>query len=176
MSNALLKRHESVTRKFIDTSRYIISFGSENAPNKIDIFYGIECGFSREFLHNDFKLILERFTLTGKAIIRLYPASLDVTTIAFAKMIYMLPPQTKRQTFMQLCHNDTDRKKLLVNLSTEPSESIFFDVVKILAEHPEISETLMIKVNGTLLNEVPSLYALEQQVNTPYPFFRTAWR
>lgn len=34
----------------------------------------------------------------------------------------------------------------------------------------------MIKVNGTLLNEVPSLYALEQQVNTPYPFFRTAWR
>lgn len=79
-------------------------------------------------------------------------------------MIYMLTPQTKRQTFMQLCHNDADRKKLLLKLSTEPSESVFFDVVKILAEHPEISETLMIKVNGTLLNEIPSLYALEHTI------------
>ncbi|MDP3935539.1 MAG: hypothetical protein Q8Q56_00890 [Alphaproteobacteria bacterium] len=162
MRNTLLKLHESEPRKLVDISRYTISFGSENAPNKIDIFYGIECGFSREFLQNDFKILLENFTLTGKTIIRLHPASLDATTIAFAEMIYMLPPQTKRQTFMQLCHNDTDRKKLLLKLSTKPSESTFFDVVKILSEHPEISETLMIKVNGTLLNDLPSLHALEQ--------------
>lgn len=164
MSNALQKSHESATRKSVDISRYTISFGSENAPIKIDIFYGIECGFSREFLQNDFKTILEKFTLTGKAIIRLHPASLDTSTVAFAEMIYMLPPQTKRQMFMQLSHNDADRKKLLLKLSTEPSESVFFDVVKILAEHPEISETLMIKVNGTLLNEIPSFYALEHTI------------
>lgn len=147
-----------------DLSRYIISFGSKNAPNKIEVFYGVECGFSQEFLQNDFKHLLESFVLTGKAFIRLYPAALDSYTLAFSEMIYSLPLVVKRQTFMQLCHS-TDYRLLTSKLSATALEMVFFDIVKILEQNCEILETLIIRLNGKILDEIPSIYALQEKIN-----------
>jgi len=163
MYASLLNQQEPYLNNTSTTSTYVTSFGSKNAPNKIDIFYGIECGFSREFLQQDFKILLEEFTLKGKAFIQLYPAALDPTTITFAEMIYTSSPHGRRKMFMQLCNDNSYYHRLFSKASIKkPSEKVFFDVAKILEENESISETLMIKVNGTLLMNVPSTYALEE--------------
>lgn len=156
------KRHDSNSTTS-DLSKYIISFGANTAPNKIEIFYGVECGFSREFLQNDFKHLLEYFVLTGKASIHLYPAALDPHTLAFCELINQLTLSTKRQTFMQLCH-PIDYSLLTSRLSKFPIEAVFFDVVKILEQNKDILETLMIRLNGKVMADIPSLYSIQENI------------
>jgi hypothetical protein len=153
----------SGSRSLLDFTKYVVSFGSECAPNKVDIFYGVECGFTKEFLQQDFERLLVKFVLTGKAHLCLYPAALDKLTLAFCSKIYTLPLVEKRKTFMQLCH-PRDYSRLISTLPIIAIERIFFDVSRILERNQEISETLMIRVNKEILEEVPSMYSLQQKM------------
>jgi hypothetical protein len=161
-----LLRHtepRSTPRGVPDFTKYIVSFGSEFAPNKVDIFYGVECGFSKEFLQQDFEKLLVTLVLTGKAYFCLYPAALDRRTLEFCSMLYTLPPAEKRKLFMQLCH-PTDYPRLISKIAGSAMENALFDVSKILERNPEISETLMIRVNRKVLEEIPSVYSLQRKI------------
>lgn len=165
MHNTVIKykEHDSNSTIHLDLSKYVISFGANAAPNKIEIFYGVECGFSREFLQNDFKYLLEQFVLTGKTSIQLYPAALDTYTLAFCEMIYSLTDSAKREAFMQLCH-PTDYTLLISKLSKLPLEQVFFDVAKILQHNDDILEALMIRLNGKVMSDIPSLYSIQENI------------
>lgn len=151
------KHHNARSATYADICDYTITFGIPTAPYIIDIFYGVECGFSKEFFQCDFKDILDTFAHTEKAFIRLYPAALDSMTTRFAELIRLAHPDIKRHIFMQCCHNNSMYETFLLEA---PSENVYFDITKILADHPDITETLMIKINGVLLNDIPSFYAL----------------
>lgn len=146
-----------------DFTKYIVSFGSEFAPNKVDIFYGVECGFSKEFLEQDFEKLLVTLVLAGKAYFCLYPAALDRRTLEFCSTLYTLPPDEKRKLFMQLCHS-ADYTRLISKIDGSAKETALFDVSKILERNPEISETLMIRVNRKVLEEIPSVYSLQRKI------------
>lgn len=146
-----------------DFTKYIVSFGSESAPNKIDIFYGVECGFSKEFLQQDFEKLLVTLVLTGKAYFCLYPATLDRSTLEFCSTLYPLPPAEKRKLFMRLCH-PTDYTSLISEIAGSDMEKALFDVSEILEQNQEISETLMIRINRKVLEEIPSVYSLQRKL------------
>lgn len=159
---------DSRSRNYPDITKYMTSFGSEFAPNRIDIFYGVECGFTKEFLQQDFEQLLVDFVLTGNAYVCLYPAALDKLTLAFCSKIYTLPPAEKRKLFMHLCH-PIDYRLLMSKLKSAISEKVFFDVSKILEWNHEISETLMVRVNQRVLDDIPSIYALQKKLATLPP-------
>lgn len=154
---------DSRSRNYPDITKYMISFGSESAPNRVDIFYGVECGFTKEFLQQDFEQLLVDFVLTGKAYVCLYPAALDNLTLAFCSKVYALPLAEKQRLFMHLCH-PIDYRLLMSKLATAVNERVFFDVAKILERNQEISETLMVRVNQEVLDEIPSIYALQKKI------------
>jgi hypothetical protein len=154
---------DSRSRNYADIKKYMVSFGSEAAPHRVDIFYGVECGFTKEFLQQDFEQLLVDFVLTGKAYVCLYPAALDKLTLAFCNKVYALPPAEKRRLFMHLCH-PIDYRMLMSKLTTAVNERVFFDVAKILERNQEISETLMVRVNQEVLEDIPSIYALQKKI------------
>lgn len=140
---------------------YEVSFGSDFARNRIEVFYSVECGFSREFFKTDLWRLYNAFVSTGIASLILYPVGLDIETIIFAHKLRHLNNLQKRNLLFELCEC-TFANLELPKISNEKSDEVFFDIAKILCGHPEIVETLMIKVNGQILEEIPSLYSVSQ--------------
>ena len=146
-------------------NQYLISFGSEFAKHTIEIFYSLECGMSREFIRRDLGELLHLYADNTFINFILYPVGLDQLTACFMNAIKPLSAQKKQALLFEYSKHpsdDADRSQFAACLY----ESIFFDVTKILAYHPGITETLMVKVNGNLLREVPSTYAIEQCLST----------
>lgn len=146
-----------------DINTYLISYGSKFAPHKIEIFYSIECGFSREFIQNDLLNIFELLESNVAAKIILYPAALDKLTLRFANKIRSLNNLQKLESLIAQCQkernlDDFDKRDALY------AEEVFFDITTILEVHWEITETLMVKVDGELLTDVPSIHAIQQRL------------
>lgn len=148
----------------VDIRNYIISFGSKFAPNTIDIFYGVECGFSREFFQNDFEPLITNLVLSGKARLNFYPAALDKLTVEFCSKTPHLPPTEKRKMFMNLCHPH-DYNILISKNNNKNLERVFFDVAKILGQNPDITETLMVRINNKALKEIPSFFSINESIS-----------
>lgn len=146
-------------------NQYLISFGSKAAKHTIEIFYSMECGLSREFIRKDLVELLRLHLDNILVNYILYPVGLDHLTACFMDAIKPLSVQKKQALLFQYSKHtsdDADTPQFAACLY----ESIFFDITKILTYHPDITETLLIKVNGTLLREVPSTYAIELYLRT----------
>lgn len=147
-----------------DFNKYVISFGSIYAKNKIEIFYSMECGLSREFLQKDLFEIFEQFLKNGAARLILYPAGLDNMTACFASKIKHMNDAQKRDLLIQVC------KKPAVYMTLDKAEesrleNTFFDITKILGANPGITETLMTKINEKVLINTPSTYNIGQMLS-----------
>lgn len=144
-----------------DLNAYLISYGSKFAQHKIEIFYSIECGLSREFIQNDLLNIFAQLESNLAAQIILYPVGLDKMTLRFAEKIRNMNNLQKLENLIAQCQgsrNLTDFDKMDAVLL----EEVFFDIAKILDGHPEITETLMVKINGETLTDVPSIHAIQE--------------
>jgi hypothetical protein len=158
---AALKNTHSNTHQ--DLNAYLISYGSKFAQHKIEIFYSIECGLSREFIQNDLLNVFEQFDSNFAAQIILYPVGLDKMTLCFAEKIRNMNNLQKLESLIAQCQvtrnlNNFDK------MNASLLEEIFFDIAKILEDHPEITETLMVKINGEILTNVPSIHAIQERL------------
>lgn len=146
-----------------DISTYLISYGSKFAKHKIEIFYSLECGLSREFIQNDLLNIFELLESNVVAQIILYPAALDKMTLCFAKEIRCLNNLQKLENLIDQCQGARNLKDFHKK-DTLLLEEVSFDIEKILEMHSEITETLMLKINGEVLTDVPSIHAIQERL------------